>query len=317
MTRDASNIGDAMAGASLASRLWAYQAERFPLGRTALLTAIFSAASISVSAHLAGRAPPSVWSYLVGWVATLFIFFMLRACDEVKDNDDDARFRPERPIPRGLVSLGTIVRLGVVAAFATAALVLALEPRLLILLAIVLGWLTLMSFEFFAPAWLKARPFVYLVSHMAIMPLIDLFVTGVEWMKAAGAPPAGLGWFLGLSFVNGCVLEIGRKIWAPENERPGVETYSSLLGPRRAARLWIACAALAALLLVGVGASVGAPYALAVVAAAALAALSVVALRFIAAPDAAGQKRIDAMAGVWVLVCYGASGLIPLFFVSH
>jgi hypothetical protein len=44
--------------------------------------------------------------------------------------------------------------------------------------------------------------------------------------------------FLALSFVNGCVLEIGRKLWAPENEIAGVDTYSGLWGPRRAAAIW-------------------------------------------------------------------------------
>jgi hypothetical protein len=110
-----------------------------------------------------------------------------------------------------------------------------------------------MSFEFFVPAWLKARPFLYLVSHMAIMPLIDLFVTACEWLPRAGAPPPGLWLFLALSFVNGCVLEIGRKLYARENERPGVETYSALLGPKRAALAWSACAILAYGLLLGVG----------------------------------------------------------------
>jgi hypothetical protein len=57
--------------------------------------------------------------------------------------------------------------------------------------------------------WLKARPFLYLVSHMLIMPLIDLFVTATEWLTRAGSPPAGLWLFLLLSFANGCVLEIG------------------------------------------------------------------------------------------------------------
>ena len=32
-----------------------------------------------------------------------------------------------------------------------------------------------MTAEFFVPEWLKARPFLYLVSHMAIMPFIDLY----------------------------------------------------------------------------------------------------------------------------------------------
>jgi 4-hydroxybenzoate polyprenyltransferase len=94
---------------ALPQRLWIYQRERFPLGRTAVLIAVFSAASISVSAHLAGRALPPWPAFLVAFIVTLVIFFQMRACDEVKDAEDDARYRPERPVPRGLVS-GPVVR---------------------------------------------------------------------------------------------------------------------------------------------------------------------------------------------------------------
>ena len=72
---------------------------------------------------------------------------------------------------------------------------------------------------------------------MAVMPLIDLFVTGFEWVPAGGAAP-GLLLFLLLSFANGCVLEIGRKLWAPAHERAGVDSYSAVLGPGRGAAVW-------------------------------------------------------------------------------
>lgn len=39
--------------------------------------------------------------------------------------------------------------------------------------------------------------------------------------------------------MNGIVLEIGRKIRNPSDEKIGVETYSYLLGVKKATRLWI------------------------------------------------------------------------------
>jgi 4-hydroxybenzoate polyprenyltransferase len=300
-----------LAQPSLGSRLWTYQSERFPLVRTGLLLAMFTAASISVSANLAHRAAPGLWTFFVAWLATLMIFFQLRASDEVKDFDDDRRYRPERPIPRGLVSLKLIVGLGLACAPLAALIAASLGFSVLLPLGLVWLWLCLMNAEFFAPHWLKARPFLYLVSHMAIMPLIDLFVTATEWLPHGAEPPAGLGWFLGLSFANGCVLEIGRKVWAPQSERAGVETYSALLGPRRAAALWLAAAGLAYALLIGVGLSVGAPLIVAAIGGVALAALAGVVAQFIADPTPAGQKRIDALAGAWVFVCYGTAGFAP------
>jgi 4-hydroxybenzoate polyprenyltransferase len=296
---------------TLAQKLWIYQRERFPLLRTGLLLAVFTAASINVSAGLAGRPVPGPWTFLVAWLATLMIFFQLRASDEVKDFDDDARYRPERPIPRGLVSLRLIVGLALACAPAAALIAASLGLAILAPLGAVWLWLGLMSVEFFAPHWLRTRPFVYLVSHMAIMPLIDLFVTSTEWLPHGVYPPSGLGWFLGLSFANGCVLEIGRKIWAPENEREGVETYSALLGPARATALWIVALGIACALLIGVGFAVGKPGIVGAVGVAALAAVATIGLGFIRNPTPGGQKRIDGLAGVWVLVCYATAGFAP------
>ena len=75
--------------ASLASRMWVYQAERFPLKKTVPLLAVFSAASICASATLSGRAVPSFGIFIIGFVIALALFFQMRVCDEVKDFEDD------------------------------------------------------------------------------------------------------------------------------------------------------------------------------------------------------------------------------------
>jgi 4-hydroxybenzoate polyprenyltransferase len=296
----------------LLRRLWIYQAERFPLFRTASLLIVFTAASISVSAHLGHRPLPGVWTFVVAAVVALIFFFQMRACDEVKDFEDDARYRPERPVPRGLITLRLIVGMAVGAAVVAVLLSLSITPWLILLLTAVWAWLGLMTGEFFVPEWLKARPFLYLVSHMLIMPLIDLYVTATEWLPHGFWPPDGLWLFLALSFCNGCVIEIGRKVWAPESEREGVETYSRILGPRRAALLWLGSAAAGLAWLVAVGFSVGAPMLIAAIGLVAFTVLAIAAAHFIKAPTQKGQKLIDALAGIWVLVCYAAAGYAPL-----
>ena len=299
------------ASETLLRRLWIYQADRFPLGKTALLLAVFSAASISVSAHLAGRSLPSVWTFVVAWLVAIIILFQIRACDEYKDLEDDRRFRPERPIPSGLVSLRLILFLALAGGVAAVLLTASLSMALLLPLLLVWFWLGLMTAEFFAPQWLKARPFLYLVSHMAIMALIDLYVTGAEWLPHGVWPPQGLWLFLGLSFVNGCVLETGRKIWAPESERAGVETYSGLLGPAKAVWLWAAFCALAWCLLAGVGVAVGTPLAIVVPATLMLFVVGAAAADFARSPTPGKQKRVDLLAGLWVFVCYALAGFAP------
>ena len=299
------------AEAALHRRLWLYQAERFPLARTATLLAVFSAASLAVSAQLADRPLPPFWSFVAMWGTSLVLFFQMRACDEWKDLEDDRRFRPERPVPSGLVSLRLVVWLAVAAGVAALALTASVAPGLVILLALVWLWLGLMTVEFGAPEWLKRRPLLYLVSHMAIMPLIDLLMTGGEWWPH-GAPPGGLWLFLALSFVNGCVLEVGRKVWAPESEREGVETYSALLGPRRAALAWMVLCVVSFALLLGVGLALDAPLLVGGLGLAALLGALAVGTYFRAAPDAARERALDATAGLWVFACYAIAGFAPL-----
>lgn len=296
---------------NLLSRLWIYQAERFPLGKTALLLGVFSSASISLSAHLADRPLPSAWTFLAIWFVAIVFFFQLRAADEFKDLEDDGRYRAERPIPRGLVSLRLILWLAVGAGIPAVLLTLSVTPMLLVPLVLVWLWLGLMTAEFFVPAWLKARPLLYLVSHMAIMAFIDLYVTASEWLPHTPLPPPGIWVFVVMSCVNGCVLEFGRKTWAPGNEREGVETYSALYGPRVSAWVWAGCCLVAWLLLSIIGASAGAGGIAALLGALVLTPVLLAARTFARAPDAAGQKRIDTLAGLWVFACYAIAGFSP------
>jgi 4-hydroxybenzoate polyprenyltransferase len=297
---------------TLLQRLWTYQAERFPLAKTATLLAAFSAASVNVSAFLGGRSLPGLGSYLAVFMVSLIVFFQLRACDEVKDAEDDRRYRPERPIPRGLVSQQMIVGIGLALMPVAIAAALLLSPRMLLPLSAIWVWLALMTIEFGVPEWLKARPMLYLISHMLIMPLIDLFVTAADWLVRAGAPPPALWLFLALSFVNGCVLEIGRKLYAPQNERVGVETYTGLMGVKAASRLWTLCLAVSLALLIWIGFAVSAPKAVAAAGVAAFVYVIAVAVRFARQPDAKAQKAVDTAAGLWVFVCYMTAGFLPL-----
>ena len=185
---------------TLWQRLWIYQAERFPLKKTVPLLAVFSAASLCASAVLAGRPLPGPGAFAAAFVVALLLFFQMRACDEWKDAEDDRLYRPERPIPRGLVSQRLILSLGAASLPVAALAAWAWHPPVLWLLGLCWLWLAAMTVEFGVPEWLKARPVLYLVSHMAIMPLIDLVLTGMEWLPGGGAAP-GLVLFLALSFI--------------------------------------------------------------------------------------------------------------------
>jgi 4-hydroxybenzoate polyprenyltransferase len=64
--------------------------------------------------------------------------------------------RPERPLPRGLVTLRQLGALGIAAGVAQLALSAATGPQAIVALLVVWAYAMLMRVEFFAPRWLRA-----------------------------------------------------------------------------------------------------------------------------------------------------------------
>lgn len=293
------------------NRWWIYQKERFPLHAHGPLIAAFSACAVAFSSMLRGAPPPGWQSYLTAFGVCLLMFFQLRIADEFKDREEDARWRPYRPVPRGLVKLPELRVVFILAALVQIALVLAHDARLLLVLAVAWGYFALMSVEFFRREWLKARPVVYLLTHMGIMPLVDFFGTACEWLPRGASAPQGLGWFLTASFFNGIVIETGRKLRQPADEEEGVETYSRLWGKSGGAAVWfgtmlatMACAGMAA---ARIGFVMPLLTTLGIVLAIALASLP----RYLHG-NLAG-KRIEAITGIWTLMLYLMLGIVPLW----
>ena len=297
-----------------------YQRERFPLLAHGTLILAFSSGAVCFAAQLRaaggiGAPRPRVASLVVAFLTCLFFFFQLRVSDEYKDFEEDSRWRPYRPVPRGLVSLRELGVIGLVLAVVQLVLALALSPRLVVPLVIVWIYLGLMTKEFWLHDWLQNRPVTVLWSHMLIMPLIDLYATSCDWLAVdAGRHVVGVGlaWFLAASFFNGMVVEIGRKIRSPEDEEEGVPTYSVAWGRQRAIAAWIAmivvtlvCATLAARH-IGAGTLV----------ASILGVLAIVAIiegtNMARAPRAGRGKRIETLAGVWTIAMYVSVGIISL-----
>jgi 4-hydroxybenzoate polyprenyltransferase len=79
---------------------------------------------------------------------------------------------------------------------------------------------------------------------MVIIPLTDIYASSYDWKLHQAAPPVGLGFFFLVSYLNGIVLEIGRKLKPVEKEEPGVVSYTKLWGLQKAPWIWIILLAL-------------------------------------------------------------------------
>jgi 4-hydroxybenzoate polyprenyltransferase len=299
--------------AAESARWWTYQRERFPVLAHGLLIAAFSLSAVSFSSLLRGRVElPEAKTACVAFATSFLFFLQLRLADEFKDFDEDSKYRPYRPVPRGLVTLRELGILWAFTALVQLGLGLWLWPSLVGLLAVVWVYLALMSKEFFVGEWLRAHPIPYLVSHMVILPLVDLYATACDWWPAGEGPPRGLIWFLVVSYFNGIVIELGRKIRAPADEEVGVNTYTVLWGQRNAVLAWLGA------LLATAGFALTAAWQIdflmpvACLLAVLLLSAGGLAYWFLHKPTSRGGKGIESLSGVWTLLMYLSLGAVPL-----
>ena len=296
------------------ARWWIYQCERFPVFAHGALIAAFSFCAVAFSWMLRGNQGLPPWKSLLVAFCTSFIFFLqLRIADEYKDLEEDTRYRPYRPVPRGLVTLRELRVVFATGCLVQLALALWLSPKLAVLLLIVWMYLAAMSKEFFVGEWLKRRPITYMVSHMIIMPLVDLYATSTDWIVAGLTwPPSGLAWFLAASFFNGMVIEIGRKIRAPADEETGVQTYSAIWGLRRAIGAWCFVLAMTGACAIAAARQIDFAGFVAAVIFCLIAMAIALGVSLLRKPQPQRGKRIEQFSGMWTILLYLALGAAPL-----
>ncbi|MEE2786228.1 MAG: prenyltransferase [Myxococcota bacterium] len=216
---------------ALALRLFAWANERFPASNAVLFVVLYGAALL-YGRSLNTDGPLSMSGFdLLGFAAVWSFFLMLRIFDEHKDYDLDCVNHPDRVLQSGLIRLSHLKVLCGLAICIQAAYGLiadgGLGPITFAWIA-VMAWSSLMAVEFFCGAWLEKRLVLYALSHMLVMPIALL------WMVQMGAGHAPLnpdvGWLAGLSFLSGAAFEITRKLKAPEDERPTVDSYTKVMG---------------------------------------------------------------------------------------
>lgn len=294
-------------------RFWLYQKERFPLLFHGLLISSFTFSAISYSRICRAQDGFIETSdFIIGIFATITLFLLVRIFDEFKDREDDAKYRKYLPVPRGLIKLKELRNLGIAIATLQVAAILIWQKEMIWLYALVLLYLCLMGVEFFVPQWLKRHQLAYIGSHMLIIPLIDLYSSGLDWKLDGAEPHIGLLWFFVVSFFNGLVLEWGRKIRTPQTEEEGVVSYTGLYGTKKAVWIWIGI--LAFTLLLALGAAHYASYASWSYLAFSLLFIlcCIPAILFLKSPSEKMSKWLEYSSALWSLFMYFLLGAIPM-----
>jgi 4-hydroxybenzoate polyprenyltransferase len=180
-------------------------------------------------------------------VAVLLFFFKLRLFDEIKDIESDAVHHPERPLPRGvlrmkdiqiailLIIIVEILLFSLYGAWALAGVVMAI------------GYSLVMFKEFFVREWLRSHITTYAITHTFVVFFIStsiftaLFGTPLISQNVTSYSLAG--WFL----FN--IFEFGRKTFARQEEKKGINSYSKTYGRFGAVLLVVAMAVASIVLL--------------------------------------------------------------------
>lgn len=277
-----------------------------------ILIAAFSFSAIGYSRHLRGvEGFIPAWQYALCVLSNLAVFFLLRVADEHKDQEDDRQYRPYLPVPRGLISLKALRGVGFVLLGVAIALNAFFVPAVLPLLLLTLGYLLLMRYEFFAPAWLRAHMGLYMLSHMLIIPLADVYASAYDWKLGSVSPSPALFYFFGVSYCNGIVLELGRKLRAPEAEEEGVDTYTRLWGINRATAAWLLALTINFVLAAAAVRHAGYSNTAVIVLAICFAIVAVPGVLFLRRPSVRLSKTIEAISLLWALAMYLTIGGVP------
>jgi 4-hydroxybenzoate polyprenyltransferase len=299
--------------ASLAKRLYLYQKERFPILVHLPLIAAFSFSAIGFSQACRGvDGFISTQAYLCCVFTNFSLFFVLRVCDEHKDKVDDAKYRTYLPVPRGLVTLSELNVIAIALSVVAVVLNLLFFSALLPFLLLAAGFLFLMRYEFFVPDWLRDRQVLYITSHMIIIPLADMYASSYDWRLSKDPYPLGMLLFFAVSYLNGLVLEIGRKMRVKETEEVGVTSYTNLWGIRKAPLIWLIIVMVNGGLALFAAYWVDYSYYSYILLATTIAFAIVFAFVFLLKPTSKSAKSIEIISLVWALSMYLALGALPL-----
>ncbi len=223
--------------------------ERFNPLSYSIMIIVFFGAHYSVYLGLAGQQfgkiniqPPATLTPLV---LAVFIFFLkLRLFDEVKDFEDDVKNYPKRPLPRGLLRRNDILRVVFWVIILELMLFSVYGPWAFASASFAIGYSLLMYKEFFLRKWLRLHLTTYAATHTFVVVFISITIF-VSLFKApfSGLPLNIVYFSLGSWFIFN-IFEFGRKTFASQEEKNGINSYSKIFGRFGAVMLVLAMAIL-------------------------------------------------------------------------
>lgn len=330
------------------TRWFTYQQEQFPVIKNALLIAVFSVAAIGYSLVLRNgwtdRSPfHSLGLALLAFLSLFLFFLQIRIAEafkalklkanpkalkkDVADRDAQSSSRESSSRESSSressftesVTLHDLQIIAIASGCIQLGLAWSVGFPLVVLLLLIWGYIGLLAKEFLVPNWLQSRPFVGLLTHAAITPLIAFYATACDWLVAGTRPPVGLLGFLAVSFFTSLVIKMGQKIRASREEVFGVtldsvESYPTTWTRQQTVLAWLSAVWFMAISALLAAAQIQFLVPIAFMLLLLLTGSVVVAWRFLACPVTKWADGIELVSGLWVFLIYLGLGILPLLF---
>lgn len=201
--------------------------ERFPLVQYGPMILVFVLAN---GLYFSGPETFSTTGILVSLVILFSAFLRLRLFDEIKDYETDHKINPTRPLARGVLTRDQVKVAILFLIVLEVILCASLGLTVFVIHALAIGYSILMFEEFFIGNILRPHLTTYAVTHTFVSVLFSL--TAAFGAMANPTLPQSLSaltfFLMNWAFFN--LFEFARKTFAREEERPGVDTYTSLFG---------------------------------------------------------------------------------------
>ena len=203
---------------------YTYQKERFPIATYGLYILCLSFAAFFYNTKML-EIESNVGVFITMFVVAFLQFLMVRIIDEFKDYEEDKKYRPYRPVPRGLIKLKELRTLFVICIIIQFALTLIVNPFSLIFLLVLWIMFILMTKSFFMKKLVDKHILLEVALDEILLPTLMLYLSSFIKLDIT------ILWrLLLLSYVVSWIIEIARKVRCKKDEEKGVKTYTAVFG---------------------------------------------------------------------------------------
>ena len=271
---------------------YTYQKERFPVATYGMY--IFSIVFGTFCFAIDKTYNPNWIMFLPMFAVAFLQFLIVRIVDEFKDYEEDAKYRPYRPVPRGLVTLKELGILGGICAAVQVGITAILNLKGLIFLGLVWLFFGVMSKSFFIKKLVDKHILLEVTLDELLMPVLVLYLSTFVTSISVKLIP-----FLILSYLGSWIVEIARKVRCKEDEEEGVKTYTAVFGIPAATMIVVI---LEALIMIMQSIILGTKYIIPVIALYVL--INIPNILFIIKQNKKLAKTVGLLANIYLIIAY-------------